>query len=653
MKYSEQMRELIDKLNYYTLEYDKGTPKISDKEWDDLYFALQRLETLSGLVLPNSPTQKIDYQVVSKLDKVEHTHPMLSLDKTKNIEDIHNFVKRHDYICMAKLDGLTCALRYENGYLVRAETRGDGHIGENILHNAKVIRSIPKRIKLDGIVEVDGEIVCKKEDFEEFENEYKNPRNFAAGSIRLLNSAEVAKRNLTFVAWDWINNPCETLGEGLDKLDKSGFTTVPRYSIYAEHDIDYYDVIEGVKEDSLAYPIDGLVFKFNKVAEYRAAGATAHHPNGGLAFKFYDEETPSILTNVTYDISRTGVLTPVAEFETIEIDGSEVSRASLSNMSVMKELFGTYTPFIGTKVYVTKRNCIIPKIERIEEYKNFSPEWRNRICEYPKVCPICGQPTKIVTSDDGRETLVCDNDQCDGKLAAQLEHYCDMTKGMKIKGLSRTTIEKLMDWGFIDSLEDLYKLEDHKVEWVKKPGFGERSVSNILKAIEWSKSCELWQIISAIGCPLIGVTASKQLAAEFKTWDNFYSHIKQNNYSFEKLENFGYEMDYAIKHFNKWDKLNNIITTYGITFSEVKENNDSKLTGVTVVITGSLKHFKNRNELKDKIEAAGGKVASSVSGATTVLVNNNATSTSSKNVAAQKLGIPVLTEEDFLNKYFD
>ena len=365
----EEMEKLVKELNYYTKLYDEGHPAISDEEWDNMYFQLQDMEKTTGIYLPDSPTQKVNYQVVNELNKVQHNHPMLSLDKTKDINEILNFVKNKSFIGMAKMDGLTCSLKYINGKLVSAETRGNGIEGEDITHNALVINNIPKRIPYQDELIIDGEVICTYDNFKEFSDEYKNPRNFASGSIRLLDSTECAKRHLTFVAWDIIGHPnWEYLSSKLDYLKTINFTTVPFFIGGIGSNLnDLEQQSNFIKEEckNLSYPIDGLVFKLDICAEYEAAGKTDHHFKGGLAYKFYDEEYETTLQDIEWTMGRTGVLTPVAIFKPIDIDGTEVSRANLFNISVMENLLGKH-PYIGQKIWVIKSNQIIPQITRAE-----------------------------------------------------------------------------------------------------------------------------------------------------------------------------------------------------------------------------------------------------------------------------------------------
>ena len=361
------MRYLIDKLNYYTDLYDQGCPEISDKEWDELYFTLKQEEEKTGVIYPDSPTQHIHYKSVSKLNKVTHDHPMLSLDKTKDIQEIKDFLKTQPFVAMFKMDGLTCSLTYEHGELIKAETRGNGIIGEDILHNAKVVKNIPLEIPYEERLVVDGEIICRKDDFIPFQKEYKNPRNFASGSIRLLSSEECKKRNLSFVAWEMIEGypNIKEFWRRLEQLHNIGFTIVPM--VYDKQQVDEaLEIIkEQFKEEHAIYPIDGYVFKFNDVDFGKKQGQTDHHLKNAIAYKLYDELYESELLAIIYDVSRNGILTPVAKFKPIEIDGSIVEKCSLFNLSILEEKLGK--PYIGQKLWISKRNQIIPYIEKAEK----------------------------------------------------------------------------------------------------------------------------------------------------------------------------------------------------------------------------------------------------------------------------------------------
>ena len=639
----EEYNYAIEDLNKATVAYDKGQPIMTDKEWDDLYFAVSEYEYWNG-ALPESPTQKVHFETVSELKKVKHNHPMLSLNKTKDMNEIKAFVSNRPHIIMGKMDGLTCSLHYENGKLVSAETRGNGIEGEDITHNAMVIPSIPKRIEYKDPVTIDGEIICTYKNFEPWADTYKNPRNFAAGSIRLLDSEECAKRNLTFIAWDIIDI-YEDMSEKMCHLIDWHFQEVP-YVAYTEGPF-----IDCVEEDAnfvkkvcndKGYPIDGLVFKYDDIDEYEAAGRTEHHFKGGLAYKFYDETYDTKLRDIDWTMGRTGVLTPVAVFDPVDADGSIIERASLHNYSVMKDLLGD--PFVGERLKVCKMNMIIPQVVSAKKDEIWaSKTMLNEI----KVCSICGQPVEIVTSDSDVKNVMCTNPACPGKLVNILDHFCGK-KGLDIKGLSKKTFEKLADWGWVNGITDIPKLKEHRNDWINKPGFGVGSVDKILNSIETAFSdAYLNNFISAIGIPLIGSTVAKDISKKVDSWAGFRNLI-DTNFDFTSWAGFGYEMNKSLHDFNysEADELAKFITFR--TEDKTRQDKSVKLDGKIFVITGKLIYHSNRQQLVDKIEAAGGKVSSSVSAKTNYLVNNDIQSTSAKNKKALELKIPIITEEELL-----
>ena len=645
----DEMQKLIDKLNYYTKLYDEGTPAISDKEWDDMYFYLQQWENSEKVYLKDSPTQKVNYQIVNKLQKVQHNHPMLSLDKTKSLEDIYNFIKNKDYIGMAKMDGLTCSLRYLNGKLISAETRGNGIEGEDILHNALVVKNIPKKIAYKNELIIDGEIICTYNDFEDFKNEYKNPRNFASGSIRLLDSNECAKRKLSFIAWDCVFGFYNfTLSEKLHSLKELGFNVVPYFIGGIGSDLnDIKQQSEFIKNDcaNYGYPIDGLVFKYDNCSEYEAAGRTDHHFKGGLAYKFYDEEYETTLRDIEWTMGRTGVLTPVAIFDSIDIDGTEVSRANLHNISVIRDLFNE-TPKKGQKIYIYKANQIIPQVSKVEQYNEDEIVSIENLLIPPEHCPICGHATELF-GDNSSIFLRCANPSCEGKLLNRIEHFFSK-KGLDTKGLSKATIEKLIDWGWVNEIRDIFTLSKYAEEWKKKTGFGERSVMNIITSIRESCNTDLESVISAAGIPLIGRTVARQISSIFNTYENFREAI--GNFDFSKINGFGYEMNKSLKNFN-YNELDYIVENFLIINNKTKENIEQKLKDKTFCITGKLIKFKNRDELIKKIENMGGKAVSSMSAKVDYLINNDVNSTTAKNLKAKELGKPILNEQMFIEMF--
>lgn len=628
----------IDLLNKATKAYDEGHPIMSDKEWDNLYFSIKR----------QVDNQGINYQVVSELKKVEHNHPMLSLDKTKDIEVLKSFIGNRKYVVMPKYDGLSCSLLYKKGKLVRAETRGNGQVGEDITHNAMVIPSIPKRINDESEeVIVDGEIICRNNIFQNnFSDQYSNSRNFAAGSIRLLDANECGLRGLEFWAWALIKSDFKTssFNNNMLHLFNNRF-----YEIWISSK-DVYSIesaIEELKSWATRYsiPIDGAVVRYDDEEYSASLGNTAHHPRGALAFKFYDETYSTRLFNIEWTMGRMGTLTPVAVFEQIKIDGAVISRANLHNISIMKELLGD-KPYQGQKIEVYRSNMIIPQIYSADKSE---PTVRVEYFEIPEICPYCG--AKLTQkNENGSIVLYCTNPECESNLVVRLDHFAGK-KGLDIKGLSRATLEKLINYGWISSAIDIFNLEQHRDEWIKKEGFGPRSVDKILAAIDKSKeSCELNKFISAIGIPLIGQNVAKDIAKYFSTYESFRDAIN-NNYDFTQIPNFGLSKAYEIMNFDyqEADKIAELIT-----FSAAKPEKNllsAHLDGLTFVVTGKLTEYKNRAELKSIIEENGGRVVETINKKTSYLINNDVNSTSAKNLAAKKANIPVLSEKDFKKKF--
>ena len=641
----DEMRDLIEKLNHYTKLYDEGKSPISDKKWDDMYFHLKKLEEETGISLGNSPTIHVDYQVVNQLKKVKHNHPMLSLDKTKSEDEVVEFLAGHDGIAMAKMDGLTCSLCYEDGLLISAETRGNGEIGEDILQNIVRVKGVPIEIPFKDKLVVDGEVICTYEDFEDFSSTYKNPRNFASGSIRLLDSRASSQRRLTFVAWDCITGLDEykNLSQKIIHLASLGFIIVP-FLVLPINNSDKINhaisLIKGMAKE-FSYPIDGIVFKYNNCEYYQSLGATEHHFRGGLAFKFYDEEYETNLKDIEWSMGKTGILTPVAIYDDVDTDDSIINRASLHNLNIMNQLLGK--PYKGQKIWVCKQNEIIPQVVRSER-----SDAALTYIDIPAKCPVCGSDTYV--KDD---FLYCSNSNCDGKFINQLVHFCGK-KGLDIKGLSEATLQKLVDWGWINNYQELFSLSNFRDEWIEKPSFGQKSVDKLLSTIEEARHCELWQFISALSIPLIGSTYAKEIAKKCKDWFSFREYIEKN-YDFIAWDRFGYEMNDSLHRFNysQADDLvykildihNSLWVDPQVTMPTIKF---SEVNGKTFVITGAVRQFQNRDEVKAAIETHGGKVTASVSKNTDYLINNDINSTSSKNIKAKQLGIPIITEEQLI-----
>ncbi len=649
----KRIKELIPILNYHTELYDAGKTEISDSEWDDMYFELQTLENTFGIYLPDSPTQKVHYEVKDNLKKVAHNHPMLSLGKTKNLEEVHDFLGDKAFITMCKMDGLTCSLRYLNGKLVSAETRGDGETGEDVLHNVLVIKNVPKKIEYSDELIVDGEVICTYDDFEQFKDEYQNPRNFAAGSIRLLDNKECAKRNLTFVAWDVIKGlDGNSLNEKLSQLYHLNFAVVPHVTG------DDWDTKEFLvnKAKELGYPIDGLVFKFDDIAYGESLGATGHHKRNAIAFKFEDETYASKLKKIEWTMGRTGVLTPVAVFDPVEIDFTTVERASLHNVSVMRATLGDCA-YVGEPLEIYKANQIIPQIMPVEEeYRhdygyiianggitaNDAPEW----------CPYCGHEIQYEESPDGTITARCSNENCGGKIINELDHFCSK-KGLNIMYISTAVLEDLIDFGFVKNRADIFRLPEHKNEWVKNQNYGVRGVNRILRSIDVARHTTLDKFIASLGIPLIGSTVSKELCKYFQNYEDLKCACR-TEYPFETLPTFGEAKATALRTYD-FAEADEIYQYLNITnpYFPRDEDEDLPLTDMNVVITGALEIYPNRDALKKEIEVLGGKVVGSVSKNTTYLINNDITSTSGKNQKAKALDIPIISEQDFYHKFIE
>lgn len=644
-----RIKELVNVLHKASIAYYRDdNPTMTDKQYDDLYDELELLEKETGVIYSNSPTQNVGSEVVPELDKVEHTHPMLSLAKTKSVDDLIKVYNNKNSILSLKMDGLTICLTYDNGVLTKAETRGDGHIGELVTHNAKVFDNIPLTISIKEHYEIEGEAIITYDDFEKInqslppDKKYKNPRNLAAGSVRQLDSSIAAKRHLKFIAWK-VPTEDYSMTAGLKKARQLGFTIVPYAYLWSDQyqELSIED-LRGVFEEQikvlkdmageLGYPIDGLVLAYDNIQYGKSLGMTGHHPKHSIAYKFYEDEEVSRLRDVEWSIGKTGQLTPVAIFEPVEIEGTTVNRASLHNVSIFKDLkLG-----IGDEITVYKANAIIPQIR-----ENLT---KSGTLEIPSTCPVCGFPTEIQKDNDS-EILICTNPCCKTKLIKRLAHFVSR-KCMNIDGLSEETLTKFVEWGWIKNLFDVYNLTQHYTDLAKLSGFDVRSVRKIQDAIENSKNVELDHFIAALSIPGIGIAQAKELAKKFKTW-NAFDEAGHGSYDFSTLDGFG---EVANKNIHNWfytmyqeDRIPQLVRNLHFIDNNTKTNDS--LTGMTFVITGSLNHFANRDALKHELESRGAKVSGTISSKTNYLINNDINSTSSKNKKAIQLKIPIVNEE--------
>ena len=639
----EEVKSLVKKLNKYRDEYyNNNNSIISDREYDELFDKLIVLERETGCIFSNSPTQSVGYMSLSQLQKVKHSHPLLSLGKTTDIDEFIKYFGNKDFLIMAKLDGLTCSLTYDNGKLIRAESRGDGETGEDITHNAKVFSNLPTEIPFKGKLEFDGECIITYDEFERIKarenTKYKNPRNLVSGSVRQLNSEIAAKRNIKFIAWRL--HEAENVGiqyhsEGFDFLSNLGFDVVPYYT-------NSFNTIEWIKDEceTKQIPIDGIVGMFDDIEYGNSLGRTGHHPRHSLAYKFYQEENETVLLNIEWSTSRTGLVNPVAIFEPVEIDGTTVSRATLNNVSIIKELeLG-----IGDIVTVVKANQIIPKITQ-----NLT---RSNTYQIPSVCPSCGNPVTI-KNDNGREMLYCTNRHCKAILHDKISNFATR-EAMNIVGISEERLRSLMDMGYITSFESLYHLKDYRNEIAKAKGFGESSIDKIINAIEVSKKCQLINIIIAIGIPGIGKSAARTIAEyceETGVENTFQEFINfaMSGFDWSVLQEIGQATSdninsYVVDNYEDIQPLVNILHIKKPQKSDLSQRYKDK----TFCITGKLVEFDNRNALVYDIEAKGGTVVSSVTSKTQYLITNDKTSGSSKNKAAEKYGTKIISELEYI-----
>lgn len=641
----KRIQELVKQLNEYRdAYYNEARSDVSDAEYDRLFDELSELENETGVVYTNSPTQTVGYEVKSELEKVEHSHPMLSLDKTKSVGDLVKFAGDKDCILSLKMDGLTCLLTYENGELVQAETRGDGEIGELITHNARVFDNIPLSIDYKGHFEIEGEAIITYDDFNKInkflpeDKKYKNPRNLASGSVRQLDSKIAAQRHIKFIAWKVPTDiASSSFINRLQYAVELGFDTVPLLPIRGNCNAEFINIVveqlrKRAKEKS--FPIDGLVATYNDITYGESLGTTGHHPKHSIAFKFAEDSAETVLREIEWSMGKTGSLTPVAIFDSVDLAGTSVSRASLHNISIMKEL----NISIGSTVTVVKKNEIIPQIIYCDA---------NAVdVDIPTTCPVCSGETQIVKENDS-EVLMCTNPHCKGKLLGRVSHFVSK-KGMDISGLSEETIKKLIELGWIAEITDIYNLDQYYDRLSTMSGFGKKSVDKLRKSIENSKTVRLDKFIASLSIPGIGTSQSKELVKAFGAWDKFRD-ASVGCYNFTQLDGFG---DVLNNNIHSWfEDMSNIADYLAslMTFeSEDNSKTNNSLNGKSFVVTGKVYKFKNRDEVKEAIEKFGGKVTGSVTKSTFALINNDIESNSSKNKKAKELGVQIINEEQLI-----
>lgn len=642
----DRIKELVELLNKAGKSYySEGRELMSNYEYDALYDELGMLEKETGYILSNSPTVNVGYEVLSELPKERHESPMLSLDKTKSPEALAEWLGSQKGLLSWKLDGLTIVLTYDNGQLQKAVTRGNGEVGEIITNNARVFKNVPVTIPFKGKLVLRGEAIITYSDFErineqipEADAKYKNPRNLCSGSVRQLNNEITAQRNVHFFAFTLVSAQDVDFDNSRQRqfewLKDQGFSVV-EYKMVTKDTI--LDTIEWFEKTIVTndFPSDGLVILYDDIAYGDSLGRTAKFPRNAMAFKWTDETAETTLREIEWSASRTGLINPVAVFDPVELEGTQVSRASVHNISIVESLkLG-----IGDRIKVFKANMIIPQIaENLTQSGNL---------EIPEVCPVCGGKTQIKQVNDVK-TLYCINEDCQAKHVKSFAHFVSRD-ALNIDGLSEATLEKFIQHGFLKNFCDLYHLEKFRDEIIALDGFGEKSYENLLTSVENSRNTTLPKFIYGLGIANVGLSNAKMIVQALG--NDIEKVIHAGRQELEKIDGVGAVIadtfaSYFENEKNK-EEFYKLLQEMHIEKAPDNQNNQI-LTGKVFVITGSLEHFENRNQLKERIEQLGGKVTGSVTGKTSYLINNDSHSTSSKNKTAAKLGIPVITENEFL-----
>ena len=637
------MKSMVSILNEASnAYYNTGHPIMADEQFDMRLEDLRQFEQETGFILSNSPTINVGAKVLTELEETKHSHPMLSLDKCHTMDEIIKFANGKELVASIKLDGLTCSLTYENGILMKGETRGNGYVGSDITEHIKQFLNVPFKINKTGTYIVDGEAIIMDDDFAEVnkDGEYKNSRNLAAGTLSVLDTSMVAKRKLKFFAWDVINGgKSNKLYDNLKEAKELGFDVVPHWiatNLDPKNLQDNLDFVFDYAKDE-GFPCDGIVFKFNDVKYGKSLGSTSHHFKNGIAYKRKDESVETTIRNIEWNVGKSGVISPVAVFDPVELGGTTVNRATLHNISIMKELELSY----GDTITVCKANDIIPRISDNLDRTLFD------LIVPPSKCPICKGKTEI-KKDNNSEVLVCTNPNCKGKLLGKLTHFVSKN-AMNIDGLSEGTLEKLVNLGWIESFVEIYELKERfGYDITMLDGFGKKSVDKLYDAIEKSKHTTLDRFIYSLSIPLIGRSASKDIAKACANGDlqAFIDIMSlEGEYAFIGLDGFGKEMCKSLVSWWADNKYMFYELSKYFTFEKPKATSNSNiLNGKTFCITGSLVYFSNRDEAKEKIESLGGKVTGSVTKKTNYLVCNDNNSTSSKIKKAKELGITIISE---------
>lgn len=643
------MENLVKKLNEAAKAYYSGHEStMSDKEYDELYAELQKMEQETGIVLPDSPTQRVGYEVVSTLPKVQHEYPALSLDKTKDVQELKKWLGYKNGILSWKCDGLTAVATWDNGRLTSLVTRGNGMIGEDVTHNAPYIKGLPIEIPDTEHVVVRGEVVISYPDFEKInhkianpEEKYKNPRNLAVSSLRLMDSYIASKRDLQFMAFQLVTPSKRTVENNFMWMDLMNIQCVPHLLVNSDSLEDTIAVYEDhLKEGKMEIPTDGLVLTFDDVLYGKSLGTTGKFPKHSIAFKWKDDAVETTIRNVEWSASRTGLINPVAIFDPVELEGTTVTRASIHNIQYMNSLeLGK-----GDTITVYKANMIIPQIdENLTRNGNYF--------EVPDYCPVCGKPTvRKFNKEHTSEFLYCMNADCPAKHVGKYTRLVERD-ALNVKGLSSARMEQFVDLGYLKEFADLYHLDQHKEELLSMDGFGEKSYQNMISAIDASRITTFRQLFYALGIPGAGHDVAKILEAHLKEpmAENLLLLARRRD-AYTVLTSYEGIGDVTAEAIIRWFAIHaaeyeNLCKEITIVDKNVKVEQD--LTGKIFVITGKLESYPNRDVLKAEIEARGGKVSGSVSKNTSYLINNDVTSNSGKNKKAKELRVAIISEEDF------
>lgn len=644
----KRIKELTEKLHKASIAYyQNDNPIYTDKQYDEMYDELEQLEKETGVVLAGSPTNKVQGFVLDGFTKVQHTKPMLSADKTKDVNEIKRFVGDKDYYCSYKLDGLTLVVRYKNGKFVQGITRGSGEIGEDVTEQCRFIKNLPMQISNEHDIELRGECVISWEEFDRInstlEIPYSHPRNLAAGTLRNLDLNIVKERNLSFVVFELVTPTFTHKLEGLKALEDMGFECVGR-CVSKNNKLE--DCVEGMQPEWYSYPTDGLIFEFNNTEYSKSLGHTSHHDNCRMALKWMDDLYETTLKDIEWQTSKTGLVNPVAVFEPVDLDGAITTRATLHNINYIEDLeLG-----IGDIIQVYRANMVIPKV-----HDNFT---RSNTWMLPDKCPNCGGNVEV-HNENGSKTLHCVNSDCSAQLHGKLVHFCSKN-AINIDGMSEATLEFMIEELGIKTFKDLYQIPFYNEvyeRWVETPGFGKRSVDKLRDAIEKSRNTTLERFLYAQSINLIGKTASKDIAKYCKGSIDTFCDIMANGNKreFLSIDGFGQTMMESLENWyeNHWIEFLALKSEFNFeskteTNQNKTSNNNNGLNGKAFCITGKLEHHANRDELVAVIESYGGRYVTSVTSKTDYLINNDVTSTTGKNKKAKDLNIPIISEQDFL-----